>query len=149
VVMIQRKGELSASRIDREWAHLIALPSEQLVGKNHDIIDEFCRRLSPCPRGHTVQRDNVRYHVFCSGDASHLSGSAQGSAASSLIRRTAVAEARGSSGARAISSGQSVSTAASITNFLPDLREGSVERQKALINLNNIRWVLMRHDLTP
>jgi hypothetical protein len=36
-----------------------------------------------------------------------------------------------------------------ITNVLPDLPEGSMERQNALLNLKNIRWVLMRHDLTP
>ncbi len=36
-----------------------------------------------------------------------------------------------------------------ITNALPDLPEGSIERQNALLNLSNIRWVLMRHDLTP
>jgi len=34
-----------------------------------------------------------------------------------------------------------------ITNALPDLPEGSIERQNALITLQNIRWVLMRHDL--
>ena len=38
---------------------------------------------------------------------------------------------------------------ARITNALPDLPEGSVERKNALINLSNIRSVLMRHDLTP
>ena len=36
-----------------------------------------------------------------------------------------------------------------ITNALPDLPEGSIERQNALLNLRNIRRVLMRHDLTP
>ena len=36
-----------------------------------------------------------------------------------------------------------------ITNALPDLPEGSIERQNALITLQNIRTVLARHDLTP
>jgi hypothetical protein len=36
-----------------------------------------------------------------------------------------------------------------ITNALPDLPEGSDERQIALINLRNIHSVLARHDLTP
>ena len=36
-----------------------------------------------------------------------------------------------------------------ITNALPDMPEGSQNRQMALINLRNIRWVLARHDLTP
>jgi hypothetical protein len=36
-----------------------------------------------------------------------------------------------------------------ITNALPDMPEGSENRQIALINLRNIRSVLARHDLTP
>jgi hypothetical protein len=36
-----------------------------------------------------------------------------------------------------------------ITNALPDLPEGSAEREIALINVRNIRSVLARHDLTP
>jgi hypothetical protein len=36
-----------------------------------------------------------------------------------------------------------------ITNALPGMPEGSVNRQIALINLRNIRSVLARHDLTP
>ncbi len=70
-VMIQRKCELSASTIDREWPHQVALPADQLLGKHHDIIDKFCRALSLCPRGHTVQRDDATYHVFCFADVSH------------------------------------------------------------------------------
>ncbi len=36
-----------------------------------------------------------------------------------------------------------------ITHALPDMPEGSANRQIALINLRNIRSVLTRHDLTP
>jgi hypothetical protein len=36
-----------------------------------------------------------------------------------------------------------------ITNALPELPKGSIERQNAIINMRNICWVLMRHDLTP
>jgi hypothetical protein len=36
-----------------------------------------------------------------------------------------------------------------IANALPDMPEGSANRQIALINLRNIRSVLARHDLTP
>jgi len=36
-----------------------------------------------------------------------------------------------------------------ITDALPELPDGSPERQNALINLRNIRWMLTRHDLTP
>jgi hypothetical protein len=38
---------------------------------------------------------------------------------------------------------------ARITNALPDMPEGSANRQIALINLRNIRTVLARHDLMP
>jgi hypothetical protein len=36
-----------------------------------------------------------------------------------------------------------------ITDALPDMPEGSENRQIALMNLRNIRTVLARHDLTP
>jgi len=36
-----------------------------------------------------------------------------------------------------------------ITNALPDMPEGSENRQIALMNLHNIRIVLARYDLTP
>ena len=36
-----------------------------------------------------------------------------------------------------------------ISNALPDMSEGSENRQIALMNLRYIRWVLARHDLTP
>jgi hypothetical protein len=36
-----------------------------------------------------------------------------------------------------------------ITYALPDLPEGSIERQNAVTTLQNMRIVLARHDLTP
>jgi hypothetical protein len=69
--MTRRSGELSARTIDRDWPHQVALPADQVMGNNFDIIREFCRALSLCPRGHTVQRDNVAYSVFCFGDPAH------------------------------------------------------------------------------
>ena len=36
-----------------------------------------------------------------------------------------------------------------ITNELPDFPEGSAERDNALTNLRNIRWVLARRDFSP
>ena len=36
-----------------------------------------------------------------------------------------------------------------ISNALPDMPEGSENRQIALMNLRNVRIVLARHDLTP
>jgi hypothetical protein len=49
--MTRRKGELSANRIDREWPYQVAVRADQIMGKNHDIIHEFCRGLSLCPCG--------------------------------------------------------------------------------------------------
>jgi hypothetical protein len=69
--LTHRKGELTAGRIDREWPHQIAVPAEQLLGKNYAIVEEFCRTLSLCPRGHSVIRDDVSYRVFCFADAAH------------------------------------------------------------------------------
>jgi hypothetical protein len=67
--MTRRKGELSSRMIDREWPHQVALPADQVMGDKHRVTYEFCRDLSLCPRGHTVCRDNVTYHVFCFADA--------------------------------------------------------------------------------
>jgi hypothetical protein len=67
--MTRRRGELSAGTIDRDWSHQIALPADQV--KSFGIIREFCRALSLCSRGHTVQRDNITYNVFCFADRSH------------------------------------------------------------------------------
>jgi hypothetical protein len=38
---------------------------------------------------------------------------------------------------------------ARITNVLPDFAEGSAERANALLNLGNVRRVLVRHDFSP
>jgi hypothetical protein len=39
--------------------------------------------------------------------------------------------------------------AAQMTNALANYPEGSTEREAALTNLRNIRWVLARRDLSP
>jgi hypothetical protein len=69
--MTRRKGELSARMIDREWPHQVALPVDQVIGKNHRVIREFCRELSLCSLGHTVQHNSITYNVFCFADPSH------------------------------------------------------------------------------
>jgi len=51
---VRRKGELSPSRIDREWPHQIMLPAEECLGQQYSIIAEFCAELSLCPRGHSL-----------------------------------------------------------------------------------------------
>jgi hypothetical protein len=50
---MRRKGELSPSRVDREWPHQIVLPADECVGQQDSVIAEFCADLSMCPRGHS------------------------------------------------------------------------------------------------
>jgi len=69
--MTRRKGELTGSRIDRERPHQVALPADQAMGKNYLMTHDFYRDLSPGPRGHTVQRDNIPYIVFCLASQAH------------------------------------------------------------------------------
>jgi hypothetical protein len=67
----RRKGELSPAAIDRDWPHQVALPADQVMGANYDVVYGFCRELSLCQRGHSVLRDGVGYVVFCFADAAH------------------------------------------------------------------------------
>jgi hypothetical protein len=69
--MTLRKGEVSPRMVDRDWPHQVALPAERMMGDGHKVIREFCRELSLCQRGHTVQRDDRTYRVFCFADPSH------------------------------------------------------------------------------
>jgi hypothetical protein len=57
--------------IDRDWPHQVALPADRTMGDGHQVIREFCRALSLCESGHTVQRDDATYNVFCFADLSH------------------------------------------------------------------------------
>jgi hypothetical protein len=63
--MVYRKGELSGHAVDREWPHQVALRAEQVAGKQYDVVHEFCRELTVCPRGHAVRRGDADYVVFC------------------------------------------------------------------------------------
>jgi hypothetical protein len=69
--MTRRKGELTASGIDRGWPYQVALPADQVSGNKYALIDWFCRELSLCPRGHTVYRNDITYRVFCFADPAH------------------------------------------------------------------------------
>jgi hypothetical protein len=63
--MIYRKGELSSAMIDRDWPHQVALLASVSEGSGYKIVHDFCQDLSLCPRGHAVNRDGLRYNVFC------------------------------------------------------------------------------------
>lgn len=68
---MRRKGELSPSRVDREWPHQIMLPADDVNGQNYDVIHEFCAELSLCPRGHSIMRNDKWHHVFCFAQREH------------------------------------------------------------------------------
>ena len=68
---MRRKGELSPAGADRGWPHQIMLPSREVVGANYNVIHEFCRDLSLCPRGHSVVKDDEWHNVFCFADKEH------------------------------------------------------------------------------
>jgi hypothetical protein len=57
-MMTNRKGELTGSRLDREYPHQIALPASQCTGDSGRAHREFCAGLSLAPRHHTVRRDD-------------------------------------------------------------------------------------------
>ena len=63
--MMRRKGELSPTRVDREWPHQIMLPADQVNGPHYDVIHSFCADLSFCPRGRSIVKDDTWHHVFC------------------------------------------------------------------------------------
>ena len=66
--MSQRKGELSKAAIDRHWPHQVALSHEKLRGQDFTIVQDFCRDLSLCSRGHSFRRDDLDFVVFCFGE---------------------------------------------------------------------------------
>jgi hypothetical protein len=69
--MSRRKGELTAALIDREWPHQVALPDEACTGANYKVQADFCRELSPCPRGKAVVYEDQWWRVFCFSDPIH------------------------------------------------------------------------------
>jgi len=48
----------------------VALSVNKVTGE-HYPLQEFCRELSLCPRGHSVQRDGIEYKVFCFAELAH------------------------------------------------------------------------------
>src|ERR1700730_4949732 len=68
--MSRRKGELTSAGIDRGWPHQVALPAKQ-VSRDFNVIADFCRDLTLCPRGHSVFHQNEWFYVHCFGEAEH------------------------------------------------------------------------------
>jgi hypothetical protein len=63
--MIRRKGELSPAAIDRGWPHQVALPASASQGGGYNAIQDFCKHLSICQRGHSVFHEGEWFHVYC------------------------------------------------------------------------------------
>lgn len=69
--LVRRKGELSASQIERDWPHQVALPASADIGANYPIIESFCAvdRLTVCRRRHRFRRRDEEFIVYCFGNA--------------------------------------------------------------------------------
>jgi hypothetical protein len=71
--MVYRKGELSPAGIDRGWPYQVALPASVSLGGGYRIVEDFCKNLSLCPRGHAVFHGNQWFNVYCFSDPEHAS----------------------------------------------------------------------------
>jgi hypothetical protein len=71
--MSRRKGELSKSKIDREWPHQVALRADDCTGHNYRTIHYYilAEKLSHWSRGHHFNRDGVGFNVHCFADREH------------------------------------------------------------------------------
>jgi hypothetical protein len=69
--VVYRKGELSKGTIDRQWPHQVAVPADSCTGANWVRIQEFCKGMSLCPRGHFFYRDTIGFNVYCFGEREH------------------------------------------------------------------------------
>ena len=54
--VINRKGELNKRAVDTGWPYQVALPADACTGARYDVVHDFCRGLSFCPRGHYFRR---------------------------------------------------------------------------------------------
>jgi hypothetical protein len=61
--VVYRKGELSPAAVDRDWPHQVALRAEQ-AARDFQVIAEFCRELSLCVRGHSVNDGKDWYRIY-------------------------------------------------------------------------------------
>ena len=69
--MASRKGELNKRAVDNDWPYQVALPANACTGAQYDVVHNFCRGLSLCPRGHYFRRDDIGYNVFCFAEKAH------------------------------------------------------------------------------
>ena len=69
--VVYRKGELSPAMIDRDWPHQVALPASTSRDGGYKVIQEFCKELSLCPRGHAVFHEGEWFNVYCFAEPAH------------------------------------------------------------------------------
>jgi hypothetical protein len=69
--MTYRKGEMTKGAVDRNYPHQLELRADVTMGKNFDLANKFCRRLSLSPRGHCRRRNDVDYNIWCFADPAH------------------------------------------------------------------------------
>ena len=68
--MVYRKGELSKGAIDRGWPHQVGILSRVCTAQAQ-AMQEFCRDLSFCVRGHWYLRGDQDYQVRCFAEKEH------------------------------------------------------------------------------
>jgi hypothetical protein len=60
------KGEITRSRLRREWPHHVALPAEAVRGlANAETVRGFAATLSAVPLTYHLVRENRSYVAFC------------------------------------------------------------------------------------
>jgi hypothetical protein len=63
-----RKGEITRSRLRREWSHHVALPAEKVRGlANAELVWGFAGTLSASPMTYSLRGDDGDRVMFCFG----------------------------------------------------------------------------------
>jgi hypothetical protein len=63
--VIYRKGELSPASVNRGWPYQVALPASACEQSGYKAIQDFCKDLSICSRGHSVFHGDQWFNVYC------------------------------------------------------------------------------------